>query len=385
MRVEGLATWDGGKVTWGGRVRVYGIVPVCVYAQEIAGGEGWVLAGKWVRGVLFGQLGFRGLAHLVLGVCESLQFRRSLEFNGETENEDPPREFSRDAIMTQLARLPMRVKGKHLRFRGVKIKRNIFVKLNWTKRFFYELVYWSFLILKHNLDVMHIEKTVLESILNTLLMNDKSKDTAEARQDLKRLGIRNGLWLSQDNNGKCSKPHSVYSFTPEDRKKFCQFIKGVKLSDGFRSNFKHKVTDNDTNITGLKSHDCRIMMQRLLPYRLQQYLPPPPPQRCKTTNRAMFILLENLLSNLDGERHVESSEQVGYYRGYFTTHITPSVHHENEFEVFHVKFMNNGVRSFSVYYSHILEWDARQAIYDRRDESDKDDQRRIITINGPGI
>ncbi|GJU39727.1 pyruvate kinase [Tanacetum coccineum] len=66
---------------------------------------------------------------------------------------------------------------------------------------------------------------------------------------------------------------AAYSFTPENRKKFCQFIKGVKLPDGFGSNFKHKVTDNDTNITGLKSHDFHIMMQRLLPYGLQQYLP----------------------------------------------------------------------------------------------------------------
>ncbi|GKA03846.1 reverse transcriptase domain-containing protein [Tanacetum coccineum] len=56
-------------------------------------------------------------------------------------------------------------------------------------------------------------------------------------------------------------------------KKFCQFIKGVKLPDGFGSNFKHKVKDNDSNIRGLKSHDCHIMMQRLLPYGLQQYLP----------------------------------------------------------------------------------------------------------------
>ncbi|GJY42074.1 hypothetical protein Tco_0429344 [Tanacetum coccineum] len=121
---------------------------------------------------------------------------------------------------------------------------------------------------------MHIEKNVLESILNILLMNDKSKDTAKARQDLKILGIRSGLWLGQNKNGKCSKPQAAYSFKPEDRKKFCQFIKGVKLPDGFGSNFKHKVTDNDTNITGLKSHDCHIMMQRLLPYGLQQYLPP---------------------------------------------------------------------------------------------------------------
>ncbi|GJY92584.1 hypothetical protein Tco_0508366 [Tanacetum coccineum] len=65
----------------------------------------------------------------------------------------------------------------------------------------------------------------------------------------------------------------AYPFTPENQKKFCQYIKGVKLPDGFGSCFKHKVTDNDTNITGLKSHDCHIMMQRLLPYGLQNYLP----------------------------------------------------------------------------------------------------------------
>nr|GEW64819.1 hypothetical protein [Tanacetum cinerariifolium] len=69
-------------------------------------------------------------------------------------------------------------------------------------------------------NVMHIEKNVLESILNTLLMNEKSKDTTKARQDLERLGIRSGLWLGQNKNRKCSKPHAAYSFTPEDRKKF---------------------------------------------------------------------------------------------------------------------------------------------------------------------
>nr|GEV77302.1 transposon Ty3-I Gag-Pol polyprotein [Tanacetum cinerariifolium] len=122
-------------------------------------------------------------------------------------------------------------------------------------------------------DIMHIEKIMLEAILNTLLMNDKSKDTIKARQDLKRLGIRSGLWFGQTKNENCSKPQATYSFTPKNRKKFCQFIKGVKLPDGFKFNFKHKVTNNDTNITCLKSHDCHIMMQRFLPYGLQQYFP----------------------------------------------------------------------------------------------------------------
>ncbi|GJV05243.1 hypothetical protein Tco_1338812 [Tanacetum coccineum] len=183
-------------------------------------------------------------------------------------------QFGQDKILAQLDRLPTRLTGKHPSYGGVKIKCNVLVELNWTKRsIFYELEYWSFLTLRHNLDIMHIEKKVLETILNTLLMNDKSKDTAKARQDLQMLGIRSGLWLGQTKNGKCLKPQAAYSFTPENQKKFCQYIKGVKLPDGFGSCFKHKVTDNDTNITGLKSHDCHIMMQRLLPYGLQNYLP----------------------------------------------------------------------------------------------------------------
>ncbi|GJT57079.1 hypothetical protein Tco_0992133 [Tanacetum coccineum] len=135
------------------------------------------------------------------------KWRRSLDFNGEIEDGDPPRKFDRDDIMAQLARLPTRVKGKHPMYGGVKIKCNVLVELNWTKRsIFYELEYWSFLTLKHNLVCRHIEKNVLESILNTLLMNDKSKDTTKARQDLKRLGIRSGLWLGQNKNGKSRKP-----------------------------------------------------------------------------------------------------------------------------------------------------------------------------------
>ncbi|GJW00097.1 retrovirus-related pol polyprotein from transposon 17.6 [Tanacetum coccineum] len=41
------------------------------------------------------------------------KWRRSLEFNGQTDNTDPPKEFGRDVILAQLDRLPTRVKGKH--------------------------------------------------------------------------------------------------------------------------------------------------------------------------------------------------------------------------------------------------------------------------------
>nr|GEX32827.1 hypothetical protein [Tanacetum cinerariifolium] len=73
---------------------------------------------------------------------------------------------------------------------------------------------------------------MLEAILNTLLMNDKSKDTAKARQDLKMLGIRSGLWLGQTKNGKCSKPQAAYSFSPENRKSFASSSKELNYQMG---------------------------------------------------------------------------------------------------------------------------------------------------------
>nr|GEX43944.1 hypothetical protein [Tanacetum cinerariifolium] len=53
MREEDVATWDGGNSTWGGQVKGFGTVPVCVSVQERAGGEGRVLAGKVAKGILF--------------------------------------------------------------------------------------------------------------------------------------------------------------------------------------------------------------------------------------------------------------------------------------------------------------------------------------------
>ncbi|GJY10466.1 hypothetical protein Tco_0378651 [Tanacetum coccineum] len=62
------------------------------------------------------------------------KWRSSREFNGQTDNRDPPKEFGRDKILAQLDRLPTRLTGKHLSYGGVKIKRNVLVELNWTKR-----------------------------------------------------------------------------------------------------------------------------------------------------------------------------------------------------------------------------------------------------------
>ncbi|CAL8997874.1 unnamed protein product, partial [Prunus brigantina] len=64
--------------------------------------------------------------------------------------------------------------------------------MNWThKSMFFELPYWSKLKLRHNLDVMHVEKNVFDTLIGTILdIEGKTKDTIKARLDLERMGIR---------------------------------------------------------------------------------------------------------------------------------------------------------------------------------------------------
>ncbi|KAL5563440.1 hypothetical protein UlMin_033187 [Ulmus minor] len=192
-------------------------------------------------------------------------WRSNLQFDGRTERKRPPRRFSTTDILEQLRRVKTGIPGKHPNYGGVKRKRGD-DELNWRKKsIFYELPYWVDIELKHNLDVMHIEKNVCDSLLGTLLADPhKSKDTDNARRDLANLGIRQELHLFEDGN-KLMKPAADYTFSEGNRRKFCRFIRSVKFPDGFASNLSKNVAQNDSRLLGLKSHDCHVIMQRLLP------------------------------------------------------------------------------------------------------------------------
>ena len=60
----------------------------------------------------------------------------------------------------------------------------------WKKRsIFFDLPYWKDLLFRHNLDVMHIEKNVCESLIDTLLnIPGKTKDGENARLDMVAMG-----------------------------------------------------------------------------------------------------------------------------------------------------------------------------------------------------
>lgn len=55
----------------------------------------------------------------------------------------------------------------------------------------FSLPYWDINLLRHNLDIMHIEKNVCDNICGTLLgLEGKSKDNLQARLDLQDMNIR---------------------------------------------------------------------------------------------------------------------------------------------------------------------------------------------------
>jgi hypothetical protein len=87
---------------------------------------------------------------------------------------------------------------------------------NWThKCALWELPYMPVLILMHNIDVMHQERNMDESIISTCMsFRGKTKDNKKARQDLAELCNRPSLELKV-NGGK---PHASFCLKSQQRK-----------------------------------------------------------------------------------------------------------------------------------------------------------------------
>ncbi|GMI63804.1 hypothetical protein HRI_000049700 [Hibiscus trionum] len=141
----------------------------------------------------------------------------------------------------------------------------------WKKRsIFFELPYWKHNILRHNLDVMHIEKNVCENIIGTILNVDgKSKDNLKSRLDLVDMGIRHELHPQQLANGKTSLPPSIFTMSKKEKEVFCTVLKDIKVPDGYASNISRCVSVKDRRLYSLKSHDYHILMQDLMPVALR--------------------------------------------------------------------------------------------------------------------
>lgn len=114
---------------------------------------------------------------------------------------------------------------------------------------------------------MHIKKNICDNILGTLLnMDKKTKDTFKARKGLQDVNIRRELHLKRRDHGRYDIPPAAYAMSKKEGHEFCEFLKTQKFPDGYASNISRCVSGFEAKLVGLKSHDCHVLLQRLLPY-----------------------------------------------------------------------------------------------------------------------
>jgi hypothetical protein len=90
------------------------------------------------------------------------------------------------------------------------------------------LPYWKDLETCHNIDLMHVTKNVFDNTIGTLLdMSRKTKDGLKSRNDLVQFGLRPELYPILRPNGKHYLPPASYSLTVEEKKAFCQCMRGM--------------------------------------------------------------------------------------------------------------------------------------------------------------
>ncbi|CAN1129189.1 hypothetical protein LINPERPRIM_LOCUS17285 [Linum perenne] len=193
-------------------------------------------------------------------------------FDGTKEKGVKPRSFSGDDLLRQMDDLEGIVLTRCPKTK-VKISHSDRGD-NWNKKsIFFRLPYWSSHLVRHNLDVMHIEKNICDSVLGTIMgLPGKTKDTLKTRLDLEALGIRQELHPIQQGS-KVILPSAIYTLSQDMKREICGFLKQLKVSDGFSSNISQCVNVNERKITGLKSHDCHVLLQHLIPLAIRGRLP----------------------------------------------------------------------------------------------------------------
>lgn len=69
----------------------------------------------------------------------------------------------------------------------------------------------------------------------------------------------------QPNGDDYHMPEARYTLSREKKIKFCKFLKETKFPDSYAAYIERCITAEGTSLHGLKTHDCHILLQRILP------------------------------------------------------------------------------------------------------------------------
>ena len=112
-----------------------------------------------------------------------------------------------------------------------------------------------------------------DSLIGTLLnISGKTKNSKTSRLDMEKMGIRKHL-APIEKGKRTYLPLTCYTLCKKEKKSFCECLHGIKVPQGYSSNIKKLVSMKDLKLIGLKSHDCHVLMQQLLPVAIRGILP----------------------------------------------------------------------------------------------------------------
>lgn len=194
--------------------------------------------------------------------------RASDKFNGSFEFREAPSVINGCDVLSQINCHDFPVLSMHPQFKTGRSNMSC-----WThKAIFFELPYWETLKQPYSLDVMHIEKNVFDNIIGTILdLEGKTKDGLKARESWMKQGVHKEMWPEASSSSK-NIPKAIYTVSPEGRKEILEWMRDSKYPSGYAGSLKSKIKVADKKFIGLKTHDCHVIMQRLLPIIIRPYL-----------------------------------------------------------------------------------------------------------------
>ncbi|OMO57998.1 Transposon, En/Spm-like protein [Corchorus capsularis] len=161
------------------------------------------------------------------------------KFSKRVENDEPLERLSGEVIFHRVNALPDFVFGTES---GKQTFEGFGVTHNWVKKsIFWELDYWHTNLVRHNLDVMHVEKNVFDNVFNTVMdVKGKTKDNVKARMDLPLYCKRPDLEL-QTRDGKVYKPIASYTLSSDQKKLVYEWVQQIR----FLHHLKKKVRNRN--------------------------------------------------------------------------------------------------------------------------------------------
>ena len=118
-----------------------------------------------------------------------------------------------------------------------------------------------------------METNICDSLISTILnIKGKTNYGLKCRQDLVDMGIREQLH-SISQGWWTYFPPTSHTMSTKKENFFCHCLRSLKVPQGYSSNTKSLVSVNDLKLAGLKSYDCYVLMQQLLPIAIRDILP----------------------------------------------------------------------------------------------------------------